>query len=118
VLITLGIEERIRDAVKDVVALLVAREYAKLERRSAGIRLSAEDMRRAVEEYGRTLRMPPDEVFGAFSLGEVRGSVPKAWWIVIDLWTKEEGRSDLSLEMTIVDVGDQFRIEVDNIHVM
>jgi hypothetical protein len=52
------------------------------------------------------------------SIYQVIGSKPREWAIVMPLWTREEGRSDLSLEATIVEDGQSFRIELDNIHVL
>jgi hypothetical protein len=36
----------------------------------------------------------------------------------MSLWTVEEGRSDLSLELTVAESGDGYLIEVDDIHVL
>jgi len=36
----------------------------------------------------------------------------------MSLWTAEEGRSDLSLELTITESGNGYLIEVDDIHVL
>lgn len=45
--------------VRELVSLLVAGDYLAVERRSAGVRLSAEALGRAITEYGRTLVLPP-----------------------------------------------------------
>jgi hypothetical protein len=34
------------------------------------------------------------------------------------LWTREEGRSDLSVEITLIAQNGDFRIELDDIHVL
>jgi hypothetical protein len=34
------------------------------------------------------------------------------------LWTREEGRSDLSIAITVIADGEGFRIELDDIHVL
>ena len=34
------------------------------------------------------------------------------------LWTKEEGRSDLSIEVTVIKETSGFKIELDDIHVL
>jgi hypothetical protein len=44
--------------------------------------------------------------------------VPPTWSVRCDLWTVEEGRSDLSLELTVVAAPLGPTIEVDNLHVL
>ena len=48
---------------------------------------------------------------------EVRAATPSQWAIALPLWTSEEGRSDLTIELTLIADGESFRIELDNIHV-
>ena len=40
------------------------------------------------------------------------------WYFLVDLWTREEGRSDLTLEGTLHDAMDGPQLLIDNIHVM
>ena len=55
--------------VREVVALLARGEYTALERRTGGARLSATELREAVQAYGRRIvvppcsRMPDDTIF-------------------------------------------------------
>lgn len=48
------------EAIRQLVAWLVAGDFAMIERKSHGIRLSADMLRNAVSEYGKTLAMPPE----------------------------------------------------------
>lgn len=108
----------IKDTVRNLVQLLVSGEYDTLEQETKGIRLSAEQIQQALKEYGRHLRMPPEETFNSLDVLEVTGSMPRTWSVRCDLWTHEEGRSDLSLELTLIDEGTVARVEIDNIHVL
>jgi hypothetical protein len=47
----------------------------------------------------------------------VRGSNPKRWSVRFDLWTADEGRSDLTLELTVEET-DPLKIELDDLHVL
>jgi hypothetical protein len=107
----------LRDAVERVVELLVRGEYVDLERITGGRRLSASQLEEAVRQYGRTLRLPPD---GQLKLDviQVTGRMPPTWSTRCDLWTHEEGRSDLTLELTVVDEAAGPSIEIDNLHVL
>lgn len=81
-------------------------------------RLSAGDLDRAIQEYGRTLVSPPDETYNNLDVVPVNSAEVPTWSVWVPLWTKEEGRSDLTLEMTIMEVDSQFVIELDDLHVL
>jgi hypothetical protein len=40
------------------------------------------------------------------------------WWVVVPLWSAQEGRSDLSMEAYVSDDGDTIKVRVDNVHVL
>ena len=107
-----------REAVRRVVAALVRGDYGALESLSGGVRLTAAEMARAVREYGRTLVMPPEEAFG-LDVIEIEGARPREWRVSVDLWTVEEGQSDLTLELTLRESDKEiYDVEIDNIHVL
>jgi hypothetical protein len=70
-----------------------------------------------ITDYGRQLVLPPDEAFGVMDVVEVRNAKPRRWSVTMPLWTREEGRSDLSLELTLIAGAQAFAIELDDIHV-
>ena len=108
-----------RAAVRRVVDALVRGDYEELERMSGGVRLSAEEMAGAVRAYGRTLVALPDEGFDNLDVVELEDARPRAWSVHVDLWTAEEGRSDLTLELTLRERGgDDYEVEIDDIHVL
>ena len=41
-----------------------------------------------------------------------------AWWVVVDLWSQEEGRTDLSLEAEVTETADGVRVVIEDIHVL
>ena len=70
-----------------------------------------------IEDYPATLVELPDETWA----DEERGrwvNDPDAWWIVVPLWTAEEGRSDLNLEATVRERDGSVIVVVDQVHVM
>lgn len=112
------LDSRALDTLRQVVRWLVVGDFQAVENRSEGVRLTSEMMRRAIEEYGRTLVMPPEEAFLDIDAIDVLTSDLPTWSIRFDLWTKEERHSDLSLECTIIVHKDgSIAIEIDNIHV-
>ena len=58
-----------------------------------------------MEHYGRELQMPSEVEFDNVDVNEIEGAIPRAWWALVDLWTVEEGRSDLTLEIRLTDTG-------------
>ena len=107
----------LKELVSRTVDLLVRGDYVELERMTSGRRLTASEIEQAVREYGGRLIMPPDGQLCLDTI-QVRGQIPPTWSVRCDLWTEEEGRSDLSLELTVIDQPGDALIEVDNLHVL
>src|SRR5215208_5306828 len=121
---------KISDTVHHLVGMLVAEDYAGLEAVSRGRRLTAEQLRQAVEEYGgdlrasgvaaKELRMPPESVFETFdedNLWVIELASPRSWRVLVPLWTVEARRSDLTLEVDLTDTGgEQYDIEIHYLH--
>jgi hypothetical protein len=110
--------EQLKESVRQVIALLVAGKYTELETLTHGVRLSAKEIATAVSDYGRKLTLPPESGFGEMNAVEVKNAQPKKWSIAMPLWTHEEGRSDLTMEMTIIEKANGFAIELDDLHVL
>jgi hypothetical protein len=112
-------ELRIKNMVHGIVGLLVQGEYDALESLSQGHRLAATEISEAVRSYCRNLIMPPDSSFNNLDIVEIDGAEPKEWDVNVDLWTVEEGRSDLTLELRLKEIGEEkYSVEIDNIHVL
>jgi len=115
----MAIDGRIEGLMRQIVRWLVDRDFEAIEKYSRGRRLSADMIRGAVDDYGRTLIMPPDATFSNLDVIEVQTAAVPTWSVRVDLWTKEEGLSDLSLECTVIDSGGkELDAEMDNLHVL
>ncbi len=74
----------------------------------------ADQMRSYVADYGESLVELPEETWNT-SVTQWMGTY---WAVLVDLWTKESGPSDLVLHARVFEVGDGvFRIEVHSVHV-
>jgi hypothetical protein len=105
--------------VRELVAQLAAGAYADLERRTGGDRLRAGEIAPAVAAYGR--RLVPFPIADSLELDVVRipGAEPKAWSVDVPLRTKEEGRSDLTLQLTVREGrSGTFVVEIEDLHVL
>jgi len=97
----------------------VAQNFDAVTEYSLGVRLTSDQMRQAIFDYGRKLIMPPDSAFENLDVIRVVNAQHPTWSVRFDLWTEEEGRSDLTLECTVIDRGGEFLgIEIDNLHVL
>jgi hypothetical protein len=102
-----------RPMLRDVVRRLVAGDY-RLEEGVSGVEpvssKTAEHIRSAIADYGATLvDLPPDS--WQTSVAQWYGT---HWDILLDLWTAEEGRSDLVLfgKMVETQAGPRFTIHM------
>lgn len=107
----------LKSVVEKVIGLLVSGKYDEIVETTKGIRLDADSIDGAIRQYGRTLVMPPEEAYNYMDAIVVRGSTPQRWSVVMPLWTSEEGRSDLSVELTLQEKPGGFDVELDDIHV-
>jgi hypothetical protein len=73
----------------------------------------AEHIVEYVADYGATLVPLPDASWDT----SVTLWQEDRWAVLVDLWTEEEGRSDLVLEMNVFEVGEHFRFRVVLVYV-
>ena len=105
-------------AVRVGIDLLVRGEYETIERMTAGARISASEIGEAVSEYGRTLVPPDPEWWPLVEITPVAGERAK-FHVVAPLWTLEEGRSDLTLELWLTEFAPElYRATLLDIHVL
>lgn len=113
-------EAKIRKAVVSVLGLLVQKEYqAVAALTAAGAKqLQAEDIERTMESYPGTMRMP-DENELEFDVVQVEGMWPRQFSVDAPVFTFEEGRSDLTARMTVVDEeGESYQVIFYDVWVM
>ena len=105
------------EAIRRLVDDLVAGNYAAIEEDGRTGRLTLDELKDAIADYGRTLVSLPREGWDllveypkSHNLDEVRVDLP--------LWTSEEGRSDLTLQLTVVDAPGRPTVSIDDLHVL
>lgn len=104
--------------VREFVDHLARGEYSGAINRCDASRLTAEEVREVVLDYGRTLTVPPADAYKELDVVRISDPSRQAWSVRAPLWTKEEGRSDLTLELTVVLDGDRTGIELNDLHVL
>lgn len=104
--------------VREVVDHLARGEYHEAVESCDASRLTAEEVKQVVLDYGRTLAAPPADAYKELDVVQIIDPSRQAWSVRVPLWTQEEGRSDLTLELTVVLSGDKPSIELDDLHVL
>jgi len=101
--------------IESLVNALVDRQFDLVESDGRAGRVGAEGLRQALSEYGRTLvALPPGwlSLVDEYPLDDGTGTAYD-----VPLWTHEEGRSDLTLSVTIIN-GLAPRIATDDLRVL
>jgi hypothetical protein len=106
-------------AVRNIMGLLIRREYEVVEKITRGRRLTASQLREAIEEYGRTLVTAPEEWWPTVGIIPIDPGKRPAFHVDAPLWTKEEGRSDLTLQLRLTETPQHiYESEVLDLHVL
>lgn len=110
------VPDKYRPALRDLVHELVSGNYESLEADGRAGRLSAGMLRDAVADYPATLVDIPDEALKLPDPIPLReGSVVA---IDLDLWTAQEGQSDLTLSVEVEDSPGGVLIRIADLHVL
>jgi hypothetical protein len=110
---------KLRATVSAFTDRLAQGDYDGLCRLARASRLGPADLERVVRDYGRQLVTLSSAAFEALDLVPVSHSQPQRWSVVVPLWSKEEGRSDLSLELTLEDSSAAaYAVEIEDLHVL
>jgi hypothetical protein len=103
--------------VRRLIEDLAAGRYAELAADGRAGRLTEAELRTTVEQYGRTLVPLPAHGEQLVEVYE-HTSQQDAVTLEVPLWTREEGRSDLTLSLTALKQGESCTVEVDDLHVL
>jgi hypothetical protein len=113
---------KLSQTLMQMVGMLVRGDYQGLEAITGGRHLKAEQIAQAIQEWPARLIMPPDGELPTLVYGdivEVRGAHPAEYAVDVLLYTVEEGRSDLTLSLTLKDSPSElYGVEIDNLHVL
>ena len=105
-----------RHTFREIVSALVAADY-RLEAQIAGVEPvsieTATQIRDYLRDYGATLVELPEATWES-SVCIWTGS---HWDVIVDLWTQEEGRSDLVLHAQVVETQSDISVTVHLVYV-
>ena len=110
---------KLRSTISVLSELLAQRDYERFCGYAHSSRLTPGDVSRVIREYRRSVIPLPDAAYRKVDVVPVSGSKPQQWNVIVPLWTKEEGRSDLSLDITLQDsAGKTYAVDINDLHVL
>lgn len=110
-------EEQIRSIVIDLLVLLADGDYQSIMERCGGSGVTSDELQKVIRDYGRKVIAPPADYACINVYAREAATVP-TWAVEADLWTEEEGRSDLTLSLIIAFGPSGPAIRLDNLHVL
>lgn len=106
------------EAINLIFALvedLAEKNYHQISEDGRIGRLTEEELKIAIDSYGCKLVSLPHEAVGIFDACKVEGK--REWQVDVPLWTEEEGRSDLTLSVSIDFTNGKKTISIDDLRV-
>jgi hypothetical protein len=96
--------------------LLAGCKYSEMEMLSDGKRLTANQIAESILDYGCSVVSPPEDM----QLDVVKvETVQDTWSVNVPVFTTEEGRSHLTLAVTMTRTGEPLcNVEIDGLHVL
>jgi hypothetical protein len=111
------VDVKLMGQVRRLIEDLAAGRYAEIAADGRAGRLTEAELRTAIEQYGRTLVPFPADGEMLVNIYEQTSQLD-AVTLDVPLWTREEGRSDLTLSVTAIKRGENYTVEVDDLHVL
>jgi hypothetical protein len=111
-------KDAIHELISKIIALLAAVRYEDIFNLTGGVRMSIHEIQTAINDYGRTIVLPPDSAYSLLDIVAVKNVPFDQYSVRMPLWTKEEGRSDLTLEVTCKFFEEREEVELDDIRVL
>ncbi|MFC1790323.1 hypothetical protein ACFLZP_02465 [Patescibacteria group bacterium] len=109
--------KEVKIAVREVERAIVKGKFKKISPNIANSRLTKQDIKKAIEEYGGRVTLVSDNAYDNLQPIEVRGSNPKVWAVDFDLWV-EGKQSDLTLSLTVTNVKNKLIAVIDDLHIL
>ena len=94
------------------------RQYEAVLQRCETSRLTADQIQTVIALYGREIVVPPPNAYQSLDLVRVGDDASNIWSVRAPLFSSEEGRSDLTMELTVKLVSGLVEVEFDDLHVL
>ena len=102
--------------IKEIVYNISINDYDAIDAKKQNGRVDINDLKRVIIEYDCTVISLPDEAFSKAEVYYIKDD--KRLDVYIPLWTKEEGRSDLTLSLSCYDINRIPKVEINDLRVL
>lgn len=103
--------------LKKLVELLVNRDFESIKASGAAARVPVDALEDEMNEHGRSFIPLPDAAWERVEPIQVQDEA--RWYVDVDLWTVEDGESDLTLSVEVERAGDgTWKAEIQNLHTL
>jgi hypothetical protein len=109
------LDTSLRELLRETIHALVEGDYAVIQCLPG--RATPDEIKNEILEYPATLTYPSPDAYKDVHVYAVRGKSGQ-WALEMDLWTVEEGQSDLTLLMDVYLVNGRLVGYVDQVHVL
>jgi len=110
---------KLRSTISALSELLAQQDYESFCGFARNSRLTPGGVSRVIRKYRRHLIPLPDVAYKKMEVVPISESIPQRWTVIVPLWTKEEGRSDLSLDITLQNsIGKTYTVDINDLHVL
>src|SRR5436190_4377095 len=109
--------ETLRNVSRELVAELARRDYDAMVGRCRKSRMTSADLSHVIRDYGCAVVEPPADTYDSLDAVKVERAPIPTWSVRVPVWTTE-GRSDLTLELTIAIGPGRTEVELDDLHVL
>lgn len=107
------------DLIKElnkIIVMLVNKDYETFKNAIDCQGLSSNDISTIIEDFGETLIIPNTKDLEQLNIIDVEKN---EWVVDFDLWTKESGKSDLTIQLTVKkNLDNSLSTELNDIHVL
>lgn len=119
------VSDKMIEIIRKIEKALIEGDYSSVSSVIINSRLSAEEIRTAIDEYkqfakipGRKITPAPDNVVKQIKAIRVRNSNPPHWYIDYDLWIGSK-QSDLTVQLSLTsnEYG-KISAGIDDIHIL
>ena len=107
----------VRSTAWQMASQLANGNYEEIVTSCSVSRLSSSDVRSVIQSHGKVIVAPPLPEYDKLDVIRLRTEIPK-WSVQAPLWTEEEGRSDLTLELEIAITSGRTLVELEDLHVL
>lgn len=108
--------KQIIQITKQIMFLLKCKNFTTLIGITGGERITGKEIENEINAYGRTIIIPPDMAYDEIDI--IKCVDMNRFSVNMPFWTSEEGRSDLTLQLTIDFSTKKPIIAIDDIHVL